>query len=162
MGLPGEARRAPRVEVPAGAPRVEPADASGWMRTKRRYTLRPLRPVAGAINPGLRTDAQRARDQRQPRPPDWTDDEGPASTPSLRPALPAESYLESAAAAFPRGRPWGERIIPRVGPGQQGPCPQVSMAGNTGKARQRNHYHRPETRVVSLARVNARIVQSSS
>ena len=84
------------------------------------------------------------------------------NTPSLRPALLAESNLKSAAAAFPRGRPRGERIIPRVEPGQQGPCPQVSMAGNTGKARQRNHYHRPETRVVSLVRVNPRIVQSSS
>ena len=38
-------------------------------------------------------------------PPDWTEDEGPASTPSFRPVLLAESYVKSASAAFPLGRP---------------------------------------------------------
>ena len=33
---------------------------------------------------------------------------------------------------FPRGRPFRERIIRQVGPGQQGSRPQVSMVGNLG------------------------------
>ena len=46
------------------------------------------------------------------------------NTPSLRPVLPAESNLKFAVAAFPRGRPGESESIPRVKPGQQGPCPR--------------------------------------
>ena len=81
MGLPGEARRAPGVEVSAGAPRAEPADASGWMRTKRRYTLRPFArwqerstPAFGRVSNGRGTNVNPDRrtgpmtkDQRQLR-----------------------------------------------------------------------------------------------
>ena len=46
------------VGVPAGAPRAAPADASAWVRTERGQTLRPRRPMTGAINSNHRTGAQ--------------------------------------------------------------------------------------------------------
>ena len=83
--------------------------------------------TAGRVSNGRGTNVK-------PRPPDWTEDEGPASTPSLRPALPAESNLKSAAAAFPRRRPWGERIIPRVEPRATGTMPPGFYGGKHWKS----------------------------
>ncbi len=57
------------------------------------------------------------------------------NTPPVRPALPAESNLKSAAAAFPRGRPSREQPqIRQVMPGQQGPCPQDFYGGKPRKS----------------------------
>ena len=81
--------------------------------------LRPQCPADEAINPNRQTGARRMkrstplagqvfsgrRTNVKLQPPDWTEDEGPVSTPSFRLMLLAESYVESAAAAFPRGRP---------------------------------------------------------
>ncbi len=60
IGIPGEARPcAPVGWVPAGAPQARPTNASAWVRTKRDQTLRPSRPMKGAINSNHRTGAQR-------------------------------------------------------------------------------------------------------
>ena len=87
------------------------------------------------------------RDQLQP-PDGCPTDEGPTSnpdrrtgpmtedlnTPPVRPALPAESNLKSASAAFPRGQPEESESIPKVRPGQQGPCPQDFYGGKPRKS----------------------------
>ena len=81
IGIPGEAHRAlrlgrystPGTGMPcearpcapvgwgcrAGAPQARPTNASAWVRTKRDQTLRPRRPMRGAINSSQRTGAQR-------------------------------------------------------------------------------------------------------
>ena len=72
------------------------------------------------------------------------------NTPPLRPALPAESNLKSAPAAFPRGRPQGERINPQGKARATGTVPpKISMAGNLGKARQHSYYQPPRHRMDS-------------
>ena len=46
------------------------------------------------------------KDQRQLQPPDWTEDEGPASTPPVRSALPAKDQRQTPLQQqYPRGRP---------------------------------------------------------
>ena len=58
----------------------------------------------------------------------WTEDEGPGSTPSIRPELLAKDQRQTpAVAAFPRGRLYGLPV-------QQGSRTQVSMVGNLGKS----------------------------
>ena len=110
--------------------------------------LRPLCPADEAINskrqtgvqrekrstPLARPGVQREKDQRQTPTAGLDRGRRDTSTPSIRSVLLAESYVKSAAAAFPHGRPSGERIIRQVRPGQQGSRPQVSMAGNLGKS----------------------------
>ena len=153
--------RAPRwVLVPAGAPRAEPTNASAWVRPERDQTLRPRRPMSGAINPNHRTGAQRPEGSapatercptgqglKHSNPLDWTGDGGLHQLRLIRSALLAESYVKSAAAAFPRGRPFQRaNQIRQVIPGQQGSCPQISMVGNLGKAKQHGHYHNLRSR----------------
>ena len=84
-----------------------------------------------AINSTRRTGVQREKDLSL-QPLDWTEDDG-LVTPSSRPALLAESYVESAEAAIPSWATWGERIILAVKPVRQGSRTQVSMAGNLGQ-----------------------------
>ena len=91
-------------------------------------------PAAGVVSSGSLNGAQREKDLNTPT--RWT---GPGTrdlnTPSIRPALPAESNLKSAAAAFPRGRPSGEQPqIRQVMPGQQGPCPRDFYGGKPRKS----------------------------
>ncbi len=57
------------------------------------------------------------------------------NTPPVRSALPAESNFKSAAAAFPRGRPFQRaNQIRQVMPGQQGPCPRDFYGGKPRKS----------------------------
>ena len=46
------------VGVRAGAPQTRPTNASAWVRTERDQTLRPHRPMTGAINSNHGTGAQ--------------------------------------------------------------------------------------------------------
>ena len=98
-------------------------------------------PATGGISPGPLNGARREKGLTlqppdRPRgeglkhsnPWDRTGNEG-LNTPSIRPMLLAESYVKSAAAAFPLGLTFF-----RKDPGNGEGCPQVSMAGNTGKA----------------------------
>ena len=101
--------------IPAGAPRAKPTNAPARVRTTRGQTLRPRRPVAGAINsshrrvPSSRRGQLRTAERRPageglkhsnrrtgPRKKDL-------NTPTIGPALLAESYVKSAAAALPLG-----------------------------------------------------------
>ena len=67
-------------------------------------------------------------------------DEGPTSTPSPWPALLAESYVKSALAAFPLGRPMGERIILWSYPGNRDHAPRFLWSETLEKAKQRSYY----------------------
>ena len=107
--------------------------------------LRPLGPAEGAINPNRQTGARRMkrstplagrvfsgrRTNVNSNPPDWTEDEGAVSTPSIRPVLLAESYVESAVAAFPLGR----------SPCNRDHAPRFLWSETVAKAKQCNHYY---------------------
>ncbi len=141
--------------VPGRAPRVESADASARPGTGRDQSRRTPRPQTGAINSEL---------------PDGCPEVGGLEHSNRRTGPKTEEYVNSAlsgprclrrAISNPQrqhslvGDPGESESIPRAGPGQQGLWPQVSMAGNTGKARQRNHYQSPRSRGVSPAGVIA-------
>ena len=125
--------------------------------------LRPMCPAEGAINPNRQTSARRKerstpsagrvssdrsnqlqlagqvssgrRTNVKLQPPDWTEDEGPASTPSFRPALPAKDQRQlrigSNSLVVDHS---GERIILRSYPCNRDHAPRVSMVGNLGKS----------------------------
>ena len=107
--------------------------------------LRPQCPASEAINPNRQTGARRMkrstplagrvfsgrRTNVKLQPPDWTEDEGPVSTPSNRPVLLAESYVESAVAAFPLGR----------SPCNRDHAPRFLWSETVVKAKQCNHYY---------------------
>ena len=76
----------------------------------------------------------------KPRPPDWTEDRGlEHSAGSARAACGEQSQIRSGSipswATFGRANQslWSN-------PGNRERAPKISMAGNLGKARQRNHY----------------------
>ena len=65
----------------------------------------------------------------------WTEDEGPVSTPSNRPALRAKDQRQTPQRQqFPRGRPVGRANHPSGLTRAQGSRPQVSMVGNLGES----------------------------
>ena len=121
LGCLAKRRHAPqRVGVPAGARRAEAGNASAWVRTKRDQSLRPRvqrkkrsTSAAGPL-PDDRSDQTPMRlagvrwlkDQRQTPTAGLDRGRRDSSTPPIRPALLAESYVKSAAAAFPLGRPF--------------------------------------------------------
>ena len=82
-------------------------------RSKRQTCLQQ---AGGRVSSGRRTNVKL-------QPPDWTEDEGPASTPSYQPALPAKGLitpLQQHSLVGDRGR----ANHPPVGPVQQGPRTQ--------------------------------------
>ena len=83
------------------------------------------------------------------------------NTPPLRPALPSESNLKSASAAFPRGRPRGERINPQGKARATGTVPPRFLWRETSEKPDNavivSHTH--ASRIASV-RVIARIVHS--
>ena len=148
--MPGEAHRALQwVGIPAGAPRAMPGNASAWVRTTRDQAPRSRGPASGAINPSRQAGAQQPEELRQTyrdNSPGWTGDEG---IHQLRPhpvRAACGELRQIRSGSIPSRGLSGERIILTVRPGQQGSCPQVSMAGNLGKARQHSHYHRRRDR----------------
>ncbi len=85
---------------------------------RTQKALRPLGPAEGAINPNRQTGARRMkrstplagrvfsgrRTNVKLQPPDWTEDEGAVSTPSIRPALVAKDQRQTPQwPAFPLG-----------------------------------------------------------
>ena len=154
--MPGETPPCASVNrVPAVAPRAVPVNASTWVGPERDQSHPPRRPVAGVTSSRHRTGAQRpegsapergtvARQQEELRQtPTAGLDRGlrTSSTPPgpVRAACGELGQIRSG--SIPSWGPSGERIILTVRPGQQGSRPQVSMAGNLGKARQHGHYH---------------------
>ena len=140
----------------AGPPRGEPANASASARTKRDQTLRPgsngrsdqLQPqdrcpttgaiklrCAGRVPDGCRTNVKL-------QPPDWTGDEGIHQLRRSGPRCLRRARSNPQRQHSLVGDPSRERIIRQVIPGQQGSCPQISMAGNLGKAKQHGHCRR--------------------
>ena len=139
IGIPGEAQPCAPVGFGSGwGAARETRNASAWVRTERDQTPRPRRPMAGAINPNHRTGAQQPEESapatercptgqglKHSNPLDWTGDGGLHQLRLVRSVLLAESYVKSAAAAFPRGLPFQRaNQIRQVIPGQQGSCPQ--------------------------------------
>ena len=85
------------------------------------------------------------------------------NTPSIRSALLAESYVKSAAAAFPLGRPFQRaNQIRQVMPGQQGSCPPGFYGGKPGKARQRINCRALQARCIAPPRPHRKSVHFSS
>ena len=168
-----------------GRVRMERAVHSGWPGIPARAESQPCkRPSYGGNEAPLGAPSNRSvPGAQQPEGSTPTTEpcptgEGPTSnpdrrtgprtedlnTPPVRSALPAESNLKSAAAAFPRGPPGGERINPQgQSPGNRDRAPKISMAGNLGKARQRSYYQPLEHRTVLIAPagVITEIVESS-
>ena len=64
----------------------------------------------------------------------WTEDEGPASTPSFRSVLPAKDQRQLRFGSIPSWETGGERIILRSDPCNRDHAPRVSMVGNLGKS----------------------------
>ena len=64
----------------------------------------------------------------------WTEDEGPASTPSSLPALPAKDQRQLRFGSNSLVGDRGRANHPPVVPVQQGSCTQVSRAGNLGES----------------------------
>ena len=112
----------------------------------RGSTLRPRSPADEAINPNHQTIAQRkerstptvrrvssggraCHSSRQT----WTGDEGPASTPSSQPVLPAKG-LSLRLGSIPSWATAWRANHPRGQPVRQGSRTRVSVAGNPGKS----------------------------
>ena len=131
------------------------------MEDEAQCALRPWRPTDEAINPKRRTIAQRKeRSTPTARPVSsdgsdqlpttgrvssgrrayhsnrrtWTEDEGPASPPSFRPALLAKDQRQPRFSSIPSWETGGERIILRSCPCNRDHAPRVSMVGNLGKS----------------------------
>ena len=83
------------------------------------------------------------------------------NTPPLRPALPAESNLKSASAAFPRGPPGGERINPQGQARATGTVPPRFLWQETSeKPDNAVIVSHPQFSRIAPARVIAKIVHS--
>ena len=122
----------------------------------------PLRPpdqcpATEAINLNRQTGVQRPKRstpirqtgvQREKglslQPPDWTEDEGPGSTPSFRSALPAKDQRQLRFSSIPSWETGGERIILRSCPCNRDHAPRVSMVGNLGKSQTVLSLSRPQ------------------
>ena len=90
--------------------------------------------------PNRRTGVQRAKGLSL-QPPDWTEDEGPASTPSVRSALPAKDQRQLRFGSIPSWATGGERIILRSCPCNRDHAPRFLWSETLEKAKQRTHYH---------------------
>ena len=142
-----------------------------WWRTKRRERSVPVVrrrkrstpnrqtcPASEAINLNRQTGVQRPKRstpirqtgvQREKglslQPPDWTEDEGPGSTPSFRSALPAKDQRQLRFSSNSLvGDHSGERIILRSCPCNRDHAPRVSMVGNLGKSQTVLSLSRPQ------------------
>ena len=85
-------------------------------------------PLAGRVFSGRRTNVKL-------QPPDWTEDEGPVSTPSIRPALVAKDQRQT---------PHCQHSL--VGDAKVNPCnrdhaPRFLWSETVVKAKQCNHYY---------------------
>ena len=83
--------------------------------------------------PKHRTGVQRAKGLSL-QPPDWTEDEGPASTPSFRPALPAKDQRQLRFGSIPSWETGGERIILRSDPCNRDHAPRFLWSETLEKA----------------------------
>ena len=95
-------------------------------------------PTTGRVSSGRRAYHSNRRT--------WTEDEGPASTPSFRSALPAKDQRQLRFGSIPSWETGGERIILRSCPCNRDHAPRFLWSETLEKAKQRSHYQRPETR----------------
>ena len=180
IGMPGETRPCASVGFGSGwGAARETRNASAWVRTERDQTLRPRRPMKGAINSSHRTGAQqpegsapatercpageglkhssrrtvqRAKDLNTPT--RWT---GPGTEGYVNSAWSGPRCLRRATSNPQRqhslvGDPSRERIRSvRSYPGNRDRAPKISMVGNLGKAKQHGHYHSRRDRKRGLA-----------
>ena len=134
---PGRERSAAKRSVPIVQSREGLAHTTGRVPSSRRSQLRPAErcPAAEGLKHSSRRTAPGEKDLNTPTP-----GTGPGTkdlnTPSIRPALPAKG-LTLRVGSVPS---WANLSVRTRA---EGGTLQVSMAGNAGKARQRNHYHRP-------------------
>ncbi len=91
-------------------------------------------PAAEAINPQAPDWVSSGRRAYHSNRRTWTEDEGPASTPSYQPALPAKDQRQTPHCQHSLVGDRGRANHPPVMPVQQGSRTQVSMVGNLGKS----------------------------
>ena len=128
---------------------INPNRQAGVQRKKRST------PIAERVSSGRRTNVKL-------QPPDWTEDEGPASTPSFRPALPAKDQRQLRIGSNSLvGDHSGERIILRSYPCNRDHAPRFLWSETLEKAKQCSHYRGPETRKRGPAAPLSRIAAKS-
>ena len=117
------------------------------VRTKRRERSVPVARQMKRSTPTARPVPSDGSDQLQSLngcptgeglnhsdPPDWTEDEGPGSTPSSLPALLAESYVKLRSGSIPSWATGGERIILRSCPCNRDHAPRFLWSETLEKA----------------------------
>ena len=132
--------------VSSGRKRSTPTRRTNAQRVKRSTpTARPVSSGRKRSTPTRRTGVQREKGLSL-QPPDWTEDEGPWSTPSFRSALPAKDQRQLRFSSIPSWETGGERIIHRSYPCNRDHAPRFLWSETLEKAKQRTHYRQPETR----------------